>query len=90
MLIFDCSVIVSWAIENNLVYFTDTLVYDCDYDKLLAISTDWLVIMISSCAIGNNLFYFWGYSGLIYEFVSFLVISTGWFVIVIVSWAIGE
>ena len=34
--------IVSWAIENNLVYLRSILVYDCDYDKLLVISTGWV------------------------------------------------
>ena len=47
--------IVSWAIENNLVYLRSILVYDCDYDKLLVISTGWFIIIISSWAIGNNL-----------------------------------
>ena len=75
--------IVSWAIENNLIYLRSTLVYDCDYDKLLVISTGWLMIMISSWAIGNNLIYFWGYSGWIYDCHSFLVISTGWHVNVV-------
>ena len=48
-------VIVSWAIENNLVYFCGNSgqVYDCDYDKLLIISTGWFVIMIVSLAIGE-------------------------------------
>ena len=32
-------VIVSWAIVSGQVY-------DCDYDKLLIISTGWFVIMI--------------------------------------------
>ena len=48
-------VIVSWAIENNLVYFEvySDWVYDCDYDKLLVISTGWVVIGIVSWAIGE-------------------------------------
>ena len=47
-------VIVSWAIENNLVYFLRSiLVYDCDYDKLLVISTGWVVIVIVSWAVGK-------------------------------------
>ena len=29
--------------------------YDCDYDKLLVISTGWVVIIIVSWAMGNNL-----------------------------------
>ena len=45
--------IVSWAIENNLVYLRSILVYDCDYDKLLVISTGWSVIIIVSWAIGK-------------------------------------
>ena len=68
--------IVSWAIENNLVYLRSILVYDCDYDKLLVVSTGWFMIMISSWAIGNNLVYFWG-------------IMAG-SMIVIVSWAIEK
>ena len=42
-------VIVSWAIENNLVYFRDILAGS--------------MILIVSWAIENNLVYFWGYSG---------------------------
>ena len=45
--------IVSWGIENNLVYLKSILVYDCDYDKLLVISTGWVVIIIVSWAIGK-------------------------------------
>ena len=47
---------------NNLVYLRSILVYDCDYDKLLVISTGWVVIIIVSWAIENNLVYlgvFW-------------------------------
>ena len=43
-------VIVSWAIENNLVYFWDYSGWVYDYDKLLVISTDWLMIVIVSWA----------------------------------------
>ena len=45
--------IVSWAIENNLVYLRSILIYDCDYGKFLVISTGWLVIMIVSWAVGK-------------------------------------
>ena len=40
------------------MYLRSILVYDCDYDKLLVISTVWLMIMISSWAIEYNLVYF--------------------------------
>ena len=43
---------------NNLVYLRSILVFDCDYDKLLVISTGWVVIIIVSWAIKNNLVYF--------------------------------
>ena len=51
-----------------------------DYDKLLAISTGWLVIMIVSWAIENDLVYFWGNSDWVYDcdYDKLLVISTGW------------
>ena len=45
--------IVSWAIGNNVVYLRSILVYDCYYDKLLVISTGWVVIIIVSWAIGK-------------------------------------
>ena len=57
-LIFDCSVLVSWAIGNNLVYLRSIL--------------DGLMIVIVSWAIENNLVYFWGYSGWVYDFDGFL------------------
>ena len=49
------SMIVSWTIENNLVYFEvySGWAYDCDYDELLVISTGWVVIIIVSWAIGK-------------------------------------
>ena len=52
LLVGSIIVIVSWAIENNLVYLRSILVYDCDYDKLLVISTGWVVIMIVSWGRG--------------------------------------
>ena len=75
---------------NNLVYLRSILVYDCDYDKLLVISTEWVVIVIDSWAIENNLVYL--RSILVYDcdYDKLLVISTGWVVIIIVSWAIGK
>ena len=50
--------IVSWAIENNQVYFRGILVRS--------------VVVIDSCAIENNLVYFYGYSGWVYDYDSFL------------------
>ena len=44
-------VIVSWAIENHFVYVWDYSGWVYDYDKLLVISTGWLMIMIVSWAI---------------------------------------
>ena len=45
--------IVSWAIENNLVYLRPILVYDCN--NFLVISTGWLMILIVSWVVENNL-----------------------------------
>ena len=50
--------IVSWAIENNLVYFRVILVRS--------------VVVIVSCAIENNLVYNYGPSGLACDYDSFL------------------
>ena len=49
--------IVSWAVGNNLVYFWGYSSWAWDYDKLLAMSTGWLVIVIVSLAIENTLVY---------------------------------
>ena len=45
--------IVPGLFGNNLVYLRSILVYDCDYEKLLVISTGWVVIIIVSWAIGK-------------------------------------
>ena len=45
--------IVPGLLGNYLVYLRSILVYDCDYDKLLVISTGWVVIIIVSWAIGK-------------------------------------
>ena len=44
-------VIVSWAIENNLVYFWGYSGWVYDYDKLLVIFTGWFMIMIVFWAV---------------------------------------
>ena len=51
-------VIVSWAIENNLVYFG-------------AILAGFMIVIVS-WAIENNLVYFGGYSGWVNDCDSFL------------------
>ena len=58
--------IVSWAIENNLVFLGDIPVLVIDCDSFLVIFTGWLVIVIVSWAIGNNLIYLRCYSGWTY------------------------
>ena len=74
---------------NNLVYFWDYSGWGYDYDKVLAISTGWLVIVIVSWAIENNLVYLWAVLVYDCDYDKLLVISTAWVVIIIVSWANG-
>ena len=46
-------VIVSWAIENNLVYFRGNSGWAYDCDSFPVIFTGWGVIMIVSWGIGK-------------------------------------
>ena len=78
-LIFDCSVIVSLAIKNHLVYilgfWSMIVIVSYAVENNLVYLRAFLVgpmIMIVSWAIENNLVYFWDCSGWVYDCDSFL------------------